>query len=245
MRRDISQLSPSLSVRAKEIILGSLLGDDSLKINHKYRNARFSFRHSIKNKSYFFWKVKELKEISGKKCWWLQEDGKYRYQSLALDSLTEIYNFVCKKGKFEVRRRWLNLLTPISLMIWWLDDGSLIKNSRQGVFCTDSFSLKEQKILARYLYKVWGIRVKIGKTKRKEGRYRLFIHSTEMLMKFLRIILPHLPVKEMLPKVLLLYRDSQLQERWISEVAQLTKFDLKTIKDYLVQKRAKWKNFRE
>lgn len=245
MRRVLSQLSSSLSVRVKEIILGSLLGDGSLKINHKYRNARFTFRHSVMNKSYFFWKVKELKEISSKNCWWLQKDEKYRYQSLALKELTEIYNFVYRKGKLEVRRKWLNLLTPRALMVWWLDDGSLIKNSRQGVFCTDNFSLKEQQILARYLYKIWRIQVKIGRTKRKGGKYRLFIHSTEMLKRFLRIILPYLPVEEMLPKVILLYHDSQLQQRWISEVAQLSKFNLKIIEHYFALKRAKWDNFRE
>lgn len=245
MRRDLSQFVPSLSVRAKEIIFGSLLGDGSIEINKNYHNARFSFGHSVKNKSYFFWKVKELKEISGKNCWWLQRDGKYRYQSKAMEELTEIFNFVQRKGKFKIRRRWLNLLTPLSLTVWWCDDGSLIRNSRQGVFCTDKFSLKEQKILARYLYKVWGIRVKIGKTKRKRGYYRLYIRSTEMLKKFLRLILPHLPVKEMLLKTILLYRDSQLQERWISEVIQLSKFPRETIEYYLAQKKAKWKDFRK
>ena len=113
----------------------------------------------------------------------------------------------------------------------------------QGVFCTDKFSLKEQKILARYLFKVWKIRVKIGKSKR--GYYRLWIRSTETLKKFLKIILPYVEVESMLPKVTLLYKDSQLQKRWISEVARLTKFPLKTIEHHLAQKRAKWKNFRE
>ena len=243
MRRDISKLAPSLSVECKEIILGSLLGDGSLKINEEYKNARFSFRHSIKYKDYFFWKVKNLKEISGKRCYWLQRDGKLRYQSLALPELTEIYNFCSKGGKFKVRRRWLNLLTPRALAVWWMDDGSLVKNSRQGVFCTDKFTEKEQRVLARYLLKVWKIRVRIGKS--EKGYYRIWLRSTEMLKKFLKIILPYVEVESMLPKIILLYKDSQLQQRWISEVARLTKFPLETIEHHLAQKRAKWKNFRE
>lgn len=245
MRKTISQIAPSLSVKCKEIILGSLLGDGSLKINEKYKNARFSFRHSESNKEYFFWKVKELKEISGKNCWWKEKDRKYRYQSLALGGLTEIFNLTHKRNKLEVRRKWLNLLTPLSLAVWWMDDGSLIKNSRQGVFCTDDFNLKEQKILARYLFKVWKIRVKIGRTRRKKGYYRLFIRSTKILKKFLRIILPFIPVKIMLPKVILLYKDSQLQQRWISEVIKKSSFPKKIIESYLALKKAKWKNFRE
>jgi len=45
----------------------------SIKIHPKYKNARFSFRHSIKQKDYFFWKMKQLEEISSKKCWWKQK----------------------------------------------------------------------------------------------------------------------------------------------------------------------------
>ena len=47
--------------------------------------------------------------------------------------------------------------------------------------------------------------------------YRLYL-STEQLKLFLKIILPHLPCKEMFYKVLLIYKDLRLQERWISEV---------------------------
>lgn len=124
-----------LSEQCKEVILGSLLGDGSLKIHPQYKNARFSFRHSIKQKEYFFWKLKQLKEISGEKCWWLQSNnelggGKLRYQSLALESLTSLYELTNKRQKFHIRRKWLNMLTPLSLAIWWLDDGSLITNGR-------------------------------------------------------------------------------------------------------------------
>lgn len=243
MKRNIAQIASSLPLRVKEIILGSLLGDGSLKVNKKYKNARFSFRHSEQNKEYFFWKVKELKEISSKNCWWKEKDKKYRYQSLALPALTEIFQLTHEKNKLKIRRKWLNLLTPLSLFVWWMDDGSLIKNSRQGVLCTDSFDLKSQKILARYLYKVWKIKTKIGKSKRKY--FRLFIRSTENLKKFLRIILPYLEVEKMLPKFLLIYKDPQLQQRWISEIAQLTNLKRKVIEHYLAQKKAKWKNFRE
>lgn len=242
--RTLSQIAPSLSDRCKEIILGMLLGDGSLKIERPYKNARFSFRHSSKYRNYFFWKVKELKEISGEKCWWEGKDKKLKYQSLALPSLTEIFKLTHKKRSLRIRRKWLNLMTPLSLAVWWMDDGSLIKNSRQGVFCTDAFDLKSQKVLARYLYKVWKIKVKIGKTKRKRGYYRLFIRSTEMLKKFLEIILPHIPVEEMLPKVILLYKDSELQQRWISKIIHLSRFPRSVILAEYEKKRAKWKNFR-
>lgn len=242
-----------LSDLSKEIILGSLLGDGSLKIHKPYKNARFSFRHSIHQKEYFWWKVKQLKEISSEQCVWEQKaDGfgaiKLRYQSLALESLTNLYHLTNRHNKIYMRRKWLNMMTPLSLAIWWMDEGSLIANSRKGVFCTDGFSLENVKTLSKYLKVVWKIQTHVGKislTGRRSQQYRLWMRSTEELKKFLRIILPYIPAASMLPKVILLYKDSQLQQRWISEVSGLTLFSQEVIERYLAEKRAKWKLFRK
>src|SRR3989344_6577705 len=158
-----------LSEKVQSIILGSLLGDGFLTISDKYRNARFSFRHSHIQKEYFQWKANELKEITADRSQWVQgtdekPDGwgtvKFRFQSAALPSLTELHRLTHKGisgPKARVRRSWLNKLTPLSLAIWWLDDGSLVSDSRQGVLCTDSFSLFEVEILQKYLQTVWNI----------------------------------------------------------------------------------------
>lgn len=244
-----------LSDQCKEIILGSLLGDGSLKIYKPYKNARFSFRHSVQQREYFFWKVDQLKEISSESCWWEQQKnglgGKMlRYQSEAKVALTALYEETHEKNRLVIRRKWLNQLTARSLAVWWLDDGSLIVNGRRGVLCTDPFSYEEQKLLARYLQVVWDIKVSIGKITRVHNGtvreyYRLWIRSSEELKKLLIIILPCIQVSSMLPKVLLLYRDSQLQQRWISEVSSATGFSEGLIQDYVVQKKAKWKEFRK
>ena len=242
-----------LSDQCKALILGSVLGDGSLKLYQPYKNARFSFRHSVHQKEYFFWKADQLKEISGKSDHWLQKaDGyggeKLRYQSLATEPLTELYRLTHEGGRLRIRRKWLNQLTPLSLAVWWLDDGSLIVNSRRGVFCTDPFTLEEQKLLQRYLQVVWDVHVHIAKTSRVyEGRrieyYRLWLRSSEELQKLLRIILPHIKVASMLPKVLLLYKNSELQQRWISEVSILTGFSQALVEKYVREKKLKWKSF--
>jgi hypothetical protein len=244
-----------LSKNVRDIILGSLLGDGSLAINPKYKSPRFSFRHSIKQKEYFFWKVEMLKEICGESCYWLQgsekkPDGwgtaKYRFQSKALSSLTEIYNLTHKRvsgTKVRVTRKWLNQLSPLSLAIWWQDDGSLVSDSRQGVICTDGFSLEEVEIIHQYFKKVLNIETKIGQISNQK-KYRIWIRSSEELKKFLRIIIPHVFTKSMLYKILLTYKDSQIQERWISEVGKLGNFSRLDIENALVHKKSKHKSFR-
>ena len=244
-----------LSKKCREVILGSLLGDGSLKIHEPYKNPRFSFRHTIQQEEYFFWKVNQLKEISSAKCWWRQEKNglggaMLRYQSIATDSLMDLYKLTHKNGRLTIRRKWLNMLTPLSLAVWWLDDGSLITNGRRGVICTDPFSYDEQKLLARYLFKVWGIKVHLGKISRVyEGKtkeyYRLWIRSSEELMKLLRLILPHVKAVSMLPKVLLLYRNLDLQQRWISEVSRLTGFSEAIVEKYVADKKSRWQAFRK
>lgn len=241
-----------LSDRAKVIILGSLLGDGSLKIHKPYKNARFAFRHSVTQEDYFLFKAHELVEIASEKYMWRQgrdgKDGfggeKLRFQSRALETLTELYQLTHKQKKFRIRRKWLNMLTPLSLAVWWLDDGSLVSDTRQGVFCTDGFPLNQVKILDRYMKKVWGINTVVGRVNETD-QYRLWIRSTEGLQKFLRIILPHIPVETMLPKVLMLYNDSELQQRWISEVINLSIFPRAVVEKQLAAKRQKWKKFRE
>lgn len=245
-----------LSDQVRAIILGSLLGDGSLRIFPAYQNARFQMRHSETQAEYFQWKVVALREIAGLNSVCRQEPDGYstqhmlRFVSKALPSLTEIYRLTHKKKSLCIRRKWLNQMLPLSLAVWWCDDGSLIGNSRKGVFCTDGFDRESVKILAQYLAGVWKVRSVVApvERKRKEAQkeyWRLWIRSTDELKKFLRIILPYIPVASMLPKVLLLYKDSQLQQRWISEVFASSNFSRETIEEYVNVKKAKWKQFRE
>ncbi len=230
-----------LSDQCQEVILGTLLGDGSLKIDPNHQDARLSFRHSAVQKDYFFWKVDFLKSICSCEE---KVKSKLQFQSTALPELTDIHRLITKRGKLKVSRKWLNKLTPLSLAVWWMDDGSLVVNSRRGVLCTDSFSYEEQKVISRYFQVVWKIRTQIGSHHDKRtGKtfYRLWIRSTEELKKLLTIILPHIEVEQMLPKVLLLYKDSELQQRWISEVEKHTCFSRETIEKYVNEKKDRWK----
>lgn len=237
-----------LKDRCKEIILGSLLGDGSLVISKGYKEPRFEFRHSISQRDYFFWKVSELEEISGDKCFNIQKaDGwskkkKLHYQSLARPCLRDIYYLTRPDGKFRISEKWLRELSPLSLLVWWLDDGSLVSNSRKGVFCTEGFEYRDLSTLSRYLKNTWKVRTQIG----KRGKYfQLRVYSTEELKKFLRLILPHLSTASMLYKAIILYKDPNLQKRWISEVCDKTRFSSRVIEKCLEEKRKKWKSFRE
>jgi hypothetical protein len=246
----------SLSEQTIALILGSLLGDGSIKIHPGYANARFSFRHSVKQLSYFDWKVAQLGEISANSSVFIQKpDGysmnpKARYQSKALPALTELYELTHKKKRFTIRRKWLNRMNDLSLAIWWQDDGSLVSNTRKGVICTDGFDEDSVKLLARYLKVGWNISTVVGAVYKKRGGhqyqyFRLWISSQEELKKLLRIVAPHVHQMDMLYKVLVLYKDSELQQRWISELAELTEFSIEDITSVAEQRKAQLKLFQK
>ena len=245
-----------LSDRARQIILGSILGDGSLKIQNAYSNAGLQIRHSETQKEYLLWKAKELQEIGGDRSINVQEaDGysknrKWRFSSKRLPALTALHHLTYKHNKLRIRRTWLNQMTPLSLAVWWCDDGSLISyGGRKGVFCTDGFDEASVRILARYLGVVWKIRTIVAPVGRKrdgkqEQYWRIWIRSQEELKKFLRIILPHIPVASMLKKTILLYKDSQFQQRWISEVVQLGRFSRPVVMAEYEKKKARWNAYR-
>lgn len=236
VRKRLSNLL--MSFTCKEVLLGTLLGDGCLKIFKNYKNARFSCRHSIKQQSYFNWKVSRLSELASAKAVHLQalltSKGSYgstpmlKFQTLVSADLTVVHSVLTKKNKMSIQRRWLNHLTSVSLMCWWLDDGTLIKARRQGAFCCEGFSKKEQLILVQYLKAEWKVtsRVVTHKIVQKDKNknvirsytaHRIKINALN-LKKFLRIILPHIPCEEMLYKVCLTYSDCNLQQRWITEL---------------------------
>jgi hypothetical protein len=218
-----------------QVLLGTLLGDGSLKINKNYVNARFQMRHAIRYADWFYWKANKLSMFSSAKAIHIQQPSKGSYgktpmlhfQTLTNKSLTKIHSIVTKKNILSIKRSWLNFLSPVALMCWWLDDGALTANWRQGVFCCEGFNKKQQKILAKYLNKVWKINARVVPhriTQKKKGvvvksylASRIKLSTTE-LKKLLKIIMPFVPCANMVYKVCLRYADSKLQQRWISEV---------------------------
>lgn len=248
-----------MSESCKAILLGSLLGDGCLKIYKPYKNARFWIRHSLCQQQYWMWKIQQFDEIKTKKSNQIQKPSgfsknkKLLFQSAAKSQLTEIYNITYNKNKLQIKRSWLNFLTPLSLVIWWLDDGSIIDNGKRGVFCTDGFSKKQIQILKRYLFVVWKIETHIGTLNRtyngqKKQYFRLYLNNSS-LKKLFRLIMPYTPIDSipsMLYKYCLLYKDTELQERWISEMMiAFSNFPENKIRNAILLRKKKIKNFQK
>src|SRR3990167_7533821 len=98
-----------LSDKARQVILGAILGDGSLKIQTKYSNASLQIRHSEVQKDYLLWKAEMLKEIATDRSISVQEaDGysknrKWRFVSRNLQSLTQLHQLTYKDNHLRIR----------------------------------------------------------------------------------------------------------------------------------------------
>lgn len=218
----------SLSYTCIQVILRSLLGDGSLKIQKNYKNARLQIRHSILQKEYLIWKATYLKEIGLARLQTQKADGfsqnaKISFQSRAAKELTQIHNIVCKNNTLHIEFRWLNAIDELALLVWWLDDGSLVSNGKRGRFCTHIFSTENHQVLQQYFLQSWQIHTTIGHVTRVYKNsgvalppYNVLHLNTTDLRKLFHLIMPLLENESMVRKFAIRYKKRIDQERWIS-----------------------------
>ena len=201
----------SLSQEEQSVILGGLLGDASLA-----KKNIIAFRHSTKQKEYVLWKHDLLKNISGevKFCNVKAAGNIYEQIGFTVTSLKgKLNQFYAELRKITtndgvrkvVTPQWLSKLTPLSLAVWWMDDGclSVHKGNRYDKLCTHGFSLRENGLLKQYLFETWGIDVDIKIEKQK---YYFLRFNVSALKKLISIIYPYvIQIPSMLYKVDLNY----------------------------------------
>lgn len=215
-----------LSENCKSVILGSILGNGSLKIDKCYKNTRLKIRHSETSVPYLEWKLSFLEELGGsvvaQKSDGFSKNKKILYQSKVSESLTMLHKLTYANNNLCIKRSWLNRLTPLALAIWWLDDGSLISGRRRGVFCCEGFQKSDLLLIIRYFKIVLGIELRLGqitKSNSSKEYFRLYLNTSE-LKKFLLLIAPHIQIKTMLYKIILFYKDESEQQRWTSAIKE-------------------------
>lgn len=184
-----------LNKRQREIIIGKLLGDGHLETKDQERTFRLKIEHSIKQKDYVDWLYREFKDwtrtapqrkiqsIKGRKYY------KYWFNTLSSGSFRfYAQQFYRDRNKIvpKLIYRWL---TPLSLAVWFMDDGSIkSKYHKARIINTQGFSKRDVQRLIDALENKFDIRCKLRK--QKEG-YQIMILA-ESADKFARIIKKHI-----------------------------------------------------
>jgi hypothetical protein len=177
----------SLSALQHAVLVGSLLGDGTLRRQGTRTNALFEVNHSIEFNEYVDWKYKCFQEFVLTSPKSRQGNGKrvaYRFTTRSLPVFTRYYEWYYLEGKKRVPRN-LNL-NSIILAVWFMDDGA---KSRSALYLnTQQFCYEDQLFLQELLQKNFGIRSGLNRDK----QYRRLRITTESTKVFEKIVRPHI-----------------------------------------------------
>lgn len=184
----------------KSLIVGSLLGDATMRLGKGAVNANFKIEQGLVQKVYVQWKYEILKNLvltepklsyrydehgnQYEKSWW--------FRTIRHPKLTEIYFTFYKTkgyrcGKKIVPDSIIRLLDPMAVAIWIMDDGSYSKKKID--ISTYSFSLREIHLLQLTILKKFKIVMNFYKDRDKG--YRMYC-NTEETKKLIEVVYPYI-----------------------------------------------------
>lgn len=180
-----------LTKRQEQILLGTLLGDGFLEQNGK--NVRLKIDHGAKQKAYVFWLYEEFKTIARQPYQLMFQDkrtGKtyehWRFATLSLPLLSYWRKLFYHNGRKIISPKVFELIDPLSLAVWYMDDGFRRKDCRGIYLCTSAYSMEEQNILQICLKKKFNIQTRLHFA---ASQVRIYIPSSCVTM-FCSIIKP-------------------------------------------------------
>lgn len=179
-----------LNKETEQILLGSVLGDACIRIGWTSKKSGkemiyFDENHCIKQKDYLYWKADKLglkvKKYSGKA-------GKI--YSSKLPYLKEYYYLFHKDNKKKIiTKEILNKLEPLSLAVWYCDDGCYNYKSSTCVISTETFDYNEHILMEDWFKERWNL--DCGIHRKLKNYYIAF--NVKSTPKFINLIKGYVP----------------------------------------------------
>lgn len=183
-----------LNNEQRSVLIGSILGDGTLRTGERAINANFKVEHGLAQKDYVFWKYKIFRpwvftepkisyryQKSGEKyakSWW--------FRTIRHPILTKFYNRFYESGKKTIPDNIATDLNGLAMAVWIMDDGCLSKNSID--LSTYSFTLPEIEKLRDTIRLKFGLVARYHSDRNKG--FRMYFNNSET-KKLIDIIQPH------------------------------------------------------
>lgn len=191
-----------LNSRQTSLLVGSLLGDGTLRVGKGAINANLKIEHGLRQKDYVFWKYKILKKWAPtppklsyryretgeryEKSWW--------FRTVRHPEITEFWKIFYHDGKKIIPANISQFLNPFTLAIWVMDDGCL--NRKVIDLSTYSFNLQEINILRDVLRSRLKIESKFYRDRDKGYRMYFNVRNTKRLSQIVKpYIIPSMSYK--------------------------------------------------
>ncbi len=185
---------PTLTQRQREYLLGALLGDDSVLMNHGSAHAHLRAQQSMAHREYLMWKYEMMKNftlIEPRQIVNRRYDKIHhgiRFHTRATPELTVIHHLCYPQGRKAISLQWLRQLTPFSLAVWYMDDGTYCSGRHTCMLYTGAFPRNQQRVLRAYLRAQWGITGCVIQRNRRQWCLRFTRLGTQQLLS---LIEPH------------------------------------------------------
>ncbi|HEX9467529.1 MAG TPA: recombinase RecA [Acidimicrobiia bacterium] len=178
-----------------EVLLGGLMGDGALSPTRSGHGARFRFGHGPKQTEYCDWKASLFANIGVSRS--TNHSGAVFCDVSPLPELAELRQAVYVDGTKVFGHDYLKQLTPLSIAVWYMDDGGfslrakgLQERTREGSgrseICVQAMEVTTRTRLAAYLRDTWGITPKLV----ERGGKAVFVFPKDETAKLHALIAP-------------------------------------------------------
>lgn len=203
-------LDQSPQKEAKQILLGTVLGDATMN-QVSYKKSTVAFAHGSQQLDYFIWKMQKLQSLVGDfrvdfRDSYTPSRKEYngniiiRAESLSSEYLSHVFNdfyfFDSGIKRKEVHNNILNRLTPLSIAVWYMDDGCCVrekgKNRIHSIrIATCAFSNEEVNEICNWFWTKHNIDFCIYLRSNTENP-DMICRKQEHIYRFLSLVEPHI-----------------------------------------------------
>src|SRR6266567_1641831 len=194
--RVVTAVPHRLSDLQWEVALGSLMGDGALSPARSGGGARFRFGHGAKQAEYADWKASLFGNIGHSRSTNAKDAVFFDFSPLP--ELAEIRDAVYIGGRKVFSETYLKHLTPLSLAIWYMDDGTFAVRAKglpartrggsgRSDICVEAMEPTTRVRLMAYLGDTWGI---VPKLISRAGK-AVLVFSKDETAKLHALIAPH------------------------------------------------------
>jgi recombination protein RecA len=166
----LQQVTHRLSDQQWQVLLGGLMGDGALSPTRSGHGARFRWGHGEKQTEYGDWKDSLFGNLNVSRS--TNDKHAVFYDLQPLPELAELRDAVYVAGHKVLSYDYLKQLTPLSLAVWYMDDGTFALRSKgvqertrggsgRSEICVQAFERTSRARLVDYLSDTWGIEAKL------------------------------------------------------------------------------------
>ncbi|MDP2587568.1 MAG: hypothetical protein Q8P33_02220 [bacterium] len=181
----------------QDILVGSILGDGWLNALTKDDRASFQLKYNDKSLRFLKWVKHELRALGPQKLKVIQKYSQHYFRIPSRHDIGQLRQlFYPNEGIKRVPQNIGELLdNPLSLAIWYQDDGTLDRRSRyhwNAMFATYCFPYRDCVLLANTVKRNFGIEMSVCRCQmRGKMYYRLYVPAKSM-ERFIKTVQPHI-----------------------------------------------------